>query len=420
MILSRVQLASGEVTDVEIQAGKITKIGKQSGSDLDCDGLVLLPGLIDLHTHLRQPGFEESETIASGSRAAAAGGYTTVFAMANTKPVQDSAEIVDRVAELGESAGYVNVRPIGAITKGLAGRELAAIQEMANTRASVRVFSDDGFCVTNKDLMRNALLEVKSFGGVIAQHSQNHEQTQGSQMNEGQLSFELGLSGWPRLAEEEIIARDAELAIETGSRLHVCHVTTAGGVDVIRWAKAKGANITAEVTPHHLLLTEDLVRSYDPVYKVNPPLRTDEDAKALRMGLLEGVIDVLATDHAPHSREKKECEWPLAAFGMIGLEVAASVLYKVLIAEGGASWNDFARISSQMPAKIGSLENVGDISVGSSADLMLFDPAAVREIGTGSNSLSTNNPWVGLKLPGRVVHTIYRGKMTVRDGELVG
>jgi dihydroorotase len=239
-------------------------------------------------------------------------------------------------------------------------------------------------------------------------------------MNEGQLSFELGLSGWPRLAEEEIIARDAELAIETGSRLHVCHVTTAGGVDVIRWAKAKGANITAEVTPHHLLLTEDLVRSYDPVYKVNPPLRTDEDTKALRMGLLEGIIDILATDHAPHSKEKKECEWPLAAFGMIGLEVAASVLYKVLIAEGGASWNDFARISSQMPAKIGSLENVGEISVGSSADLMLFDPAAVREIGTGSNSLSTNNPWVGLKLPGRVVHTIYRGKMTVRDGELVG
>jgi dihydroorotase len=420
MILKNVMLANGEVTDVEIQEEFISGIKRTVSSGLDCDGLVLLPGLVDLHAHLRQPGFEESETVLTGSRSAAAGGYTALFAMANTQPTQDSVEIVESVTRLGEQAGLVKVQPIGAITKNIAGKELAPLAAMAASAANVRMFSDDGNCLMDVRLMREALLEVKKFGGVIAQHAQNHHQTIGAQMNEGSLSVELGLGGWPRQAEEEIIARDAELAIETGSRLHICHVTTAGGVDVIRWAKAKGAKITAEVTPHHLLLNEELVRSYDPVYKVNPPLRTEEDTKALRQGLLDGVIDVLATDHAPHSKEKKECEWPMAAFGMVGLEVAASVLFKVLILDGGADWNDFSRVSSLMPSKIGGLPGTEYPSEGSKADLVLFDPSAARVVSKDSYSLSANNPWAGLSLPGRVVHTIFRGKMTVRDGELVG
>ena len=416
MILKQVTLIDGRRADIEIENGVITKIGSVLRSGLDCSGLVALPGMVDLHTHLREPGFEQSETIASGSRSAAKGGYTAVFAMANTSPVQDTSEICDWVFDKGAEVDLVRVQPIGAITKTIAGKELAPISEMAAARSKVSVFSDDGNCLTDAELMRLALLEVKKFGGVIAQHSQDHSMTNGSLMNDGELSAELGLAGWPRLAEEDIIARDAQLALETGSRLHVCHVTTEGAVDAVRWAKAKGANITAEVTPHHLLLTEELVRTYDPVYKVNPPLRTKRDTEALRNALVDGTIDILATDHAPHSSEKKQCEFASAAFGMVGLEVAASVLYEVLIKEGGSDWNRYVSASSELPARIGNLPDFGFIAEGKPANLMLFDPAASLRVPSQTQSLSSNNPWAGKELPGAVLHTIFRGRFTVKDG----
>lgn len=416
MILKGVQLPSGKSADIQIEDGVITQIGLISESGIDCQGLIALPGLVDLHTHLREPGFEQSETIESGSRAAAAGGFTAVFAMANTRPVQDTAELCEWVFDRGAQVDLVKVQPIGAITKSIAGKELAPLAAMASSRANVRVFSDDGNCLTDADLMRNALLEARRFDGVIAQHSQDHSRTVGALMNEGELSAELGLIGWSRLAEEDIIARDAQLSIETDSRLHVCHLTTEGAVEAVRWAKAKGAKITAEVTPHHLLMTEELVRTYDPVYKVNPPLRTQRDTIALREALVDGTIDILATDHAPHSSEKKQCEWSQAAFGMLGLEVAASVLYQVLIKEGGSDWSRFAMASSTLPARIGGLQDFGELAVGRPANLMLFDPSAKRLSGSSTQSLSNNNPWTGYELFGAVVHTIYRGRLTFSDG----
>lgn len=417
MILNSVQLADGTVCDIKVTAGVISEIGKDLGKGEDCAGLIALPGLVDLHTHLREPGFEASETIASGSASAAAGGYVAVFAMANTNPVQDNVETVEWVAKRGKEIGLVHVQPVGAITLSIQGKELAPLKSLAESGAGVRVFSDDGNCLTDQSLMRAALLEVKEFDGVIAQHSQDHSLTPNAQMNEGELSVELGLNGWPAVAEEQIIARDAQLAIESDSRLHVCHLTTAGAVDVVRWAKKKGAKITAEVTPHHLLLTEELVRSYDPVYKVNPPLRSNEDTLSLREALLDGTIDVLATDHAPHSNEKKECDWPSAAFGMVGLEAAASVLYQVLIVEGGASWVDFARISSRTPAQIGGLKDFGNLQVGSDANIMLFDPTAKKVASQQTHSLSINNPWKSFELQGEVHQTIFRGKTTFLRGK---
>lgn len=417
MILNSVQLPDGTVCDIKIDDGVISEIGKNLGKGEDCSGLIALPGLVDLHTHLREPGFEASETIASGSASASAGGYVAVFAMANTNPVQDNIETVEWVAKRGHEVGLVHVQPIGAITLSIQGKQLAPLTSLASSSATVRVFSDDGNCLTDETLMRAALLEVREFDGVIAQHSQDHSLTPNAQMNDGNLSVELGLKGWPAVAEEQIIARDAQLAIETDSRLHVCHLTTAGAVDVVRWAKKKGAKITAEVTPHHLLLTEELVRSYDPVYKVNPPLRRKEDTLALRAGLLDGTIDVLATDHAPHSREKKECDWPSAAFGMVGLEAAASVLYQVLLIEGGATWGDFTRISSLAPAQIGGLTGFGTLEVGKPAHVTLFDPSVKKIASQKTHSLSMNNPWKSLELHGEVHRTIYGGKTTFLRGQ---
>ncbi len=412
MILNSAQLADGSIVDLAIENGVISEIGSNLGNGHDCAGLIALPGLVDLHTHLREPGFEVSETIETGSRSAAAGGYVAVFAMANTNPVQDSVEIVEWVSARGEEVGLVHVQPIGAITKSIKGNQLSPLKELACSKAQVMVFSDDGNCLMDKSLMRQALMEVKGFGGVIAQHAQNQDLTPGSQMNDGALSQELGLKGWPSIAEEEIIRRDVELALETGSRLHVCHLTTAGAVEVVRWAKQKGARITAEVTPHHLLLTEELVRSFNPIYKVNPPLRTKEDTLALRAALMDGTIDILATDHAPHSKEKKECDWPSASFGMVGLEAAASVLYQVLIVESGGTWSDFARISSSKPAEIGALKGFGEIAVGKPAHLCLFDPSTKRVAKSETQSLSVNNPWQSRELLGEVERTIYRGKVT--------
>ncbi len=415
-VLHNVTLASGESADVEITNGVVSAIGKV-GTGIDCSGLVALPGFVDIHTHLRQPGFEASETVLTGSQSAAAGGYTAVLAMANTAPVADSAGVVEQVMQLGIEAGYVQVQPIGAVTKGLLGEELAALGSMAASRAKVRVFSDDGNCVHDPLLMQRALQYVKGFDGVIAQHAQEPKLTQGAQMNDGALATELGLKGWPAVAEEAIIARDALLAEQTGARLHICHLTTAGAVDVVRWAKRRGIQITAEVTPHHLMLTEELVRGYDPTFKVNPPLRTKEDTIALREAVLDGTIDALGTDHAPHSVEKKDCEWEAAAFGMVALEHAASVLQEVVIS-GGGDWQRFSSLISTKPAEIARLEGQGNLVVGAPANIALIDPTAKRTIEAKTHSKSANNPFAGIELPGQIVHTIFRGKFTVQDGVL--
>ncbi|MEY3561971.1 MAG: hypothetical protein RL068_1123 [Actinomycetota bacterium] len=417
-VLKGTILPNGEGADIRVENGIITEIGAVGSSGIDCSGLVALPGFVDVHTHLREPGFEASETVLSGTMSAAAGGYTAVMAMANTFPVADKPSIVEKIRDLGNTAGYAHVQPIGAVTQGLAGLELSQIAQMHASSAMVTMFSDDGMCVFDAGLMRQALIEVKKFGGVIAQHAQDPALTEGSQMNAGALATELGLKGWPAQAEESIIERDALLAEETGSRLHVCHLTTAGAVEVVRWAKKRGINITAEVTPHHLMLTEDLVRTYDPVYKVNPPLRTKEDTLALRAAVLDGTIDVLGTDHAPHSNEKKECEWQNAAFGMVGLEHAASVLQEVLIDQGGQSWNRFADLLSRKPATIGQIPDQGKLEVGARANIALLDPSARRVISAKTQSRSTNNPFREVSLPGQVVHTIYNGRFTVRDSQL--
>ena len=419
IVLKGASLASGEKVDIKIEDGRIVEIGSVAENGIDCAGLIALSGFVDVHTHLREPGFEASETILSGSRSAAAGGYTAVCSMANTHPVSDTPALVEQVFDLGVAASYVQVQPIGAVTKGLAGLELAAISDMATSKAQVRMFSDDGSCVFDPLLMETALLEVKKFGGVIAQHAQDPTLTPNAQMNQGALATELGLTGWPAIAEERIIERDALLAEKTGARLHICHLTTAGAVDIVRWAKAKGISITAEVTPHHLLLTQELVRTYDPVYKVNPPLRTSEDTLALQAALIDGTIDVLGTDHAPHSAEKKDCEWDAAAFGMVGLENAAGVLQQVLVDSGRSSWSRFEEVISSAPARLAGLRDQGSLSVGAVANITLIDPSAQREIVSKTHSRSSNNPFAGMKLPGEIVMTIYRGRFTVKDRELV-
>ncbi|WP_084821215.1 MULTISPECIES: dihydroorotase [unclassified Leucobacter] len=421
---------SAEPVDLRIDNGVIVERAAQSAGGLEprdgervveADGLVALTGLVDLHTHLREPGFEQSETVLTGTRAAAAGGFTTVFAMANTSPVQDTAGVVEQVQALGDDAGYATVRPIGAVTAGLAGERLSEIGAMAQSRAGVRVFSDDGKCVHDPLLMRRALEYVKTFDGVIAQHAQDPRLTEGAQMNEGQLSSELGLAGWPAVAEESIIARDALLAGHIGARLHVCHLSTAGSVEVVRWAKASGVQITAEVTPHHLILTEELARSYDPRYKVNPPLRREDDVRALRQAVADGVIDIIATDHAPHPTEAKESEWDVAAFGMVGLESALPIALLTLIREGHASWAELERMLSQKPAEIGRLEgHPAELAVGQPADLVLVDPTGSSAFGVDDlRGRSTNSPFLGMELPGRVHTTIRRGYLTLDDGRLV-
>ena len=320
-----------DVQDILIREGRIAAIGGElevpDGVEvIDAEGCVILPGLVDLHTHLREPGGEEAETVETGTRAAARGGFTAVHAMANTTPVADTAGVVEQVAMRGEAAGWCAVRPVGAVTVGLQGERLAELDAMANSRARVRVFSDDGKCVHDPVLMRRALEYVKSFDGVIAQHAQDPRLTEGAQMHEGLVSAELGLTGWPAVAEESIIARDVLLAQHVGSRLHVCHLSTAGSVDIVRWAKQRGIAVTAEVTPHHLLLTDENVRQFDAVFKVNPPLRTAADVEAVREGLADGTIDIVATDHAPHPADAKDREWDQAAMGMTGLETALSMV----------------------------------------------------------------------------------------------
>ncbi len=393
---------------------------------LEAEGLLALPGMVDLHTHLREPGREDAETVATGSRAAALGGFTAVHAMANSSPVADTAGVVEQVHRLGLEAGYTEVYPVGAVTVGLAGKQLAELGAMAESSAQVRMFSDDGHCVHNPVLMRRALEYVKAFGGFVAQHAQEPALTgwdtdTPAQMNEGCVSAELGLPGWPAVAEEAIIARDVLLAQHVGSRLHVCHVSTAGSVEIIRWAKERGIDVTAEVTPHHLILTDELVRSYDPVYKVNPPLRTEADVHALREGLADGTIDVIGTDHAPHPTEAKECEWSQAAMGMTGLETALSVVQMTMVETGLIGWRRFAEITSEKPAEIYRHAHQGrPLRTGEAANIILVDPQARRTVDPEQHATKgRNSPFRGMELPGQVRATFLGGRAVVREGALV-
>ena len=428
-VIRNVRLLGEDVVDIAIDHGVITAIGadlaavkeiEQGATEIPADNLIALPGLVDLHTHVREPGREDAETVLTGSRAAARGGFTCIHAMANTDPVADTAGVVEQVWRLGREGGYCDVQPVGAVTVGLGGLRLAELGAMADSAAAVRVFSDDGKCVSDAVLMRRALEYVKAFDGVIAQHAQEPRLTENAQMNEGPLSGELGLTGWPAVAEEAIVARDVLLAEHVGSRLHVCHVSTRGSVEIVRWAKSRGINVTAEVTPHHLLLTDDLVRSYDPIYKVNPPLRSADDVAAVREGLADGTIDIVATDHAPHPMEDKECEWSAAAFGMLGLETALSVVQQTMVDTDRFTWAQVAEAMSAKPADIGRVGNQGrPLAVGEPANIVLYDPAATRLINAHeSASLSRNNPYAGLTLPGNVVATFLRGNPTVLNSEL--
>ena len=422
IIFRNATLSNGTVVDIAIQDSSIEAVGKAlalTGRDIDCTGLLALQGFVDLHTHLREPGYEQSETILTGSRAAAMGGFTAVHAMANTAPVADNAAVVEQVYALGLAAGYVHVQPVGAVTNNLEGKQLADLLKMNKSRAKVTVFSDDGKCVYDSLLMRRALEYVKAFGGVIAQHAQDPNLTVDAQMNEGPLAFELGLSGWPSVAEEAIIARDVLLAENVGSRLHICHVSTAGSVDIIRWAKARGIAVTAEVTPHHLLLTEDLAREYNPVFKVNPPLRSAHDVQALRAAVADGTIDIIATDHAPHTADNKDCEWGQAAFGMVGLETAASIAQTTLIDTGLIDWVRFEELLSTNPSRISGLERHGQpIQAGLPANLTLIDPEVSRKVEKKSESKSSNNPYVGIDLSGQIMHTMFEGVLTVFEGKI--
>jgi dihydroorotase len=384
---------------------------------VDADGLVALPGLVDLHTHLREPGREDAETVATGTAAAARGGFTAVLAMANTNPVTDTAEAAEHVAELGRRQGHALVVPVGAVSKALAGQELAELGLMARSSAGVRVFSDDGHCVSDARLMRRALEYVRAFDGVIAQHAQDPRLAgPDACCHEGDLSGRLGLPGWPAVAESTIVARDVQLAELTRSRLHVCHVSTAETVDVLRWAKGRGIDVTAEVAPHHLLLTTDAVVGYDPTYKVNPPLRPDEHVAALRDALSDGTIDAVATDHAPHARHDKEHAFAEAAFGMVGLETALAVVIETLVLPGRIGWREVAERMSVVPAHIARLSGHGlPLALGEPANLTLVDPTARTVVDrAASASLSRNNPWHGRDLPDPVVATFWEGRATYR------
>ena len=422
--INNAKLTDNSLVDLEINNGLITKLSKSSGKQtdgIDAAGKLLLPGLVDLHTHLREPGREDSETVLTGSQAAVAGGYTAISSMANTNPVADTAGVVEQIYRLGKEAGLCDVNPIGAVTKGLNGEQLAELGAMADSIAGVRMFSDDGKCVSDPLIMRRALEYVKTFNGIIAQHAQEPRLTINAQMNEGSVSARIGLPGWPAIAEEAIIARDILLAEHVQSRLHICHLTTSGGVELVRWAKQRGIQVTAEVTPHHLLLTDDLVENYDPIYKVNPPLRTQKDVMALREGLAEGIIDIVATDHAPHPAEDKDCEWQAAAFGMVGLETAFSVVVKTMIESKLMSWADLVDRMSIKPAQIAGYKQQGQvIAENIPASLILVDTARSWQVERNNlKSKSKNTPFDGMNLPAVISDVIYNGKLVLSNGMIV-
>ena len=413
----------GDSQEVLISEGVIVQ-ALPTGSKptvINAEGLHILPGFVDLHTHLREPGREDAETVLTGSQAAVAGGFTAISAMPNTLPVADTAGVVEQVFRLGKSHGLCDVYPIGAVTIDQKGTHLAELSAMNQSEARVRIFSDDGHCVSDPLVMRRALEYVKTFDGLIAQHAQDPRLTEHSQMNEGEISARLGLKGWPAVAEEAIIARDVLLAEHVDSRLHICHLTTAGGVEIVRRAKERGIKVTAEVTPHHLLLTDEKAESYDPVFKVNPPLRTKSDVIALREGLADGTIDIIATDHAPHPNEAKDCEWSAAAFGMVGLETAFSIAYLTMVQSGLMTLADLMHRMSSTPARIGRYAGHGEIKVHSPANVVLVDLAATWHVEREYlHSKSKNTPFHGMELPGVIKKTFHNGALVYENSDSRG
>ena len=412
------------IRDVRVADGRVVEVGEALSADgaavVDCDGLWVTPGFVDLHTHLREPGFEDAEDVASGSAAGAAGGYTALCPMANTDPVCDAAAVAETVWRRGNEVGLVDVFPVGAITKGLAGEELAEFGELRHSAAQVDFFSDDGKPVADSLVMRRALQYASAFDAVICNHSEDPDLTDGAQMNEGEMSSVLGLPGWPHEAEEIMIARDLILAAGLGARLHVPHVSTAGAVELIRDAKARGVRVTAEVTPHHLSLQDALISSYDPVLKVNPPLRTEADVLALRAALADGTIDCVATDHAPHSPELKDQEWEHAPCGMLGLETAFAVVNTELVRAGVLDpLTAIARLTTG-PAGVRSVgAHGGAVVVGADANLTVLDPEVRWTVeGRALHSKARNTPFQGRELVGRPVHTLLRGRFTLSDGKV--
>ncbi|MFM8721904.1 MAG: dihydroorotase [Acidimicrobiaceae bacterium] len=408
--------SSQEVADVKIENDCVVEVGKNLKGDiqLDASGCIVSSGFVDLHAHLREPGKEEAETIETGSRAGALGGYTALVAMPNTDPPQDSVAVIDFVREQGKRAGLVDVVPSGCITLGRQGESLAPMAELAN--AGVTLFTDDGNGVQDAALMRRALEYAKGLGITLAQHCEVAELTKGAVMNECSCCTDLGLPGWPSIAEELMVFRDIELVRITGASMHFLHLSTMRSVELVRAAKRDGLSITAEVTPHHLSLTQELLSSYNPVFKVNPPLRSIEDIRALKAGLLDGTIDAIATDHAPHPRRDKEMSLDMAPPGMLGLETALGVV----LAEGGCEIRDVVALMSWNPAKIARIdaEHGRDVVAGIKANLCVFDPQLTWSVDPERlASKSINTPYVGRTLRGRVRHTIFKGTATVIDGQ---
>lgn len=425
ILLREVRLyGEGEPVDVRVRDGQIAEIGAGLDADgatvVDGGGHTLLPGFVDLHTHLREPGREDTETIATGSAAAALGGYTAVFAMANTDPVADTAVITDHVWRRGREIGLVDVHPVGAVTVGLKGKQLAELGAMSSGEARVKMFSDDGYCVEDPLIMRRALEYARGLGVLIAQHAEEPRLTVGAVAHEGPAAARLGLTGWPRAAEESIVARDALLARDARYRVHICHASTAGTVELLKWAKSQGISITAEVTPHHLMLDDSRLETYDAVNKVNPPLRETSDVAALRQALADGVIDCVATDHAPHAAQDKCCEFAAARPGMLGLQTALSIIIDTMVRPGLLTWRDVARVMSEKPAQIVGLTDQGrPIEVGEPANLTLVDPETHWVVQGGEfASISDNTPFEGLTLPGQVRLTMLRGRITAEEGKV--
>lgn len=422
VVLKSVRLyGEGDAVDVLVRDGIIAEIGTGLSADetIDCTGRILLPGFVDLHTHLREPGREYAEDIETGSAAAALGGYTAVFAMANTDPVADSVVVTDHVWQRGQQVGLVDVHPVGAVTVGLAGKQLTEMGLMAAGTGRVRMFSDDGVCVDDPLLMRRALEYASGLGVLIAQHAEEPRLTVGTVAHEGPNAARLGLAGWPRAAEESIVARDALLARDAGARVHICHASTAGTVELVRWAKEQGIAITAEVTPHHLLLDDTRLETYDGRNRVNPPLREVSDTLALRQALADGVIDCVATDHAPHGEHEKMCEFANARPGMLGLQTALSVVVETMVQPGLLTWRDVARVMSEAPARIVGLPDQGrPLEVGEPANLTIVDPDTRWTVsGPALASRSDNTPYEAMELPGVVTATLLRGTVTARDGK---
>ena len=428
LIIRNVRLyGEGDAVDVLVHDGRIDNIadhGTLTTLPTECEeydgrGNVLLPGFVDIHVHLREPGREDTETIASGSAAAAIGGFTAVYTMPNTNPVIDNNNLAEMVWSKGQEIGLCDVYPVGSITVGLQGKELSEMGLMNKGKAQVRWFSDEGKCVNNPLVMRRALEYAAGLGATIAQHAEEDRLTEGAIAHEGPMAAKLGMKGWPRAAEESIVARDILLARDAHAHIHVCHASTKGTVELLKWAHEQGVNITAEVTPHHLLLNDSVLPTYNGVYRVNPPLREESDNEALQQALIDGVIDCVATDHAPHGSEETCCEFAKAANGMLGLETSLAIMAQVMVESGRMTWRDIARVMSERPAKLVGLADHGrPLEVGEPANLTVIDPDAGWCVhGEELASIASNTPYEGMEFRARPVLTVLRGRVTARDGE---